>query len=389
MKTLALLAATAFCLPAFGSPSVSRAPLGPTEPRPPPLGLTVRGSALLRGGQRFRGIGVNYFDAFYRHLKKPEDTSYEAGFQALDEAKIPFARVCGCGFWPVEQKLYREDKAAFFRRLDDVVRSAQRHHIGLIPSLFWNTATVPDLVGEPVSAWGDPASKTRAYMKSYVRDVVARYKNSPAIWGWEFGNEFNLSASLPNAAQQRPPVWPGLGTAASRSEQDDVTFEIIRAAFVAFAREVRRYDADRLISTGDSLPRPSSWHQWHEKSWQPDTPEQQAQVLAADTPDPVSVVSIHAYEKSEASLREALATAHKLKKPLFVGEFGAPGPPEKSEQDFNSLLSVIEAGKVPLAALWVFDLQQQDATFNVTAGNARSYQLRAISAANARIRAAK
>jgi len=350
-------------------------------------GLIVRDGVLLKEGRPFRGIGVNYFDAFFRHLLRPEDTSYDEGFRALAEAGIPFARLIGGGFWPIEQKLYQDDPDEFFRRFDDVVASAERHGVGLIPSLFWNTATVPDLVGEPVSEWGNPESKTHAYMRRYVRDVVTRYADSPAIWGWEFGNEFNLGANLPNAAEHRPPVWPTLLTATSRSEKDEWTYEIIRTAFAAFAVEVRKYDPDRVISTGDSAPRACAWHNWKEKTWTNDTPEQFAEMLTADNPDPVSIVSIHAYEEGAPVIRAANEIAKRLGKPLFVGEFGAPGPRAESEAAFTELLTAIEEAQVPLAAVWVYDHGDQDA-FSITAANERAYQLQALSAANARLRAA-
>jgi transposase-like protein len=37
---------------------------------------------------------------------------------------------------------------------------------------------------------------------------------------------------------------------------------------------------------------------------------------------------------------------------------------------------LIEESHAPLAALWVFDLPSQNADYNITADNARSYQLR-------------
>ena len=350
------------------------------------LGLTVSAKGvLLREGRPYRGIGVNYFSAFYRTLHDPGDTSYEAGFRTLHDLHIPFCRLMGGGFWPNEQRLYHDDPHEFFRRFDAVVRSAERSHVGLIPSLFWNEATVPDLVGEPVSAWADPKSKTRKYMRGYVRDVVGRYRRSPAIWGWEFGNEFNLSVDLPNATEHRPQIAVALGTPATRSARDEVTYEDIRAAFAAFAQEVRRYDPDRLLSTGDSFPRESAWHNWKEKTWVADTPAQAALMLRLDNPAPTDVISVHAYGDSVAALRADAALSRKWGKPLFVGEFGAPG---KSEAEFRSILKAIEDAEVPLASLWVYDLPSQDADFNVTASNGRAYQLRAVSEANARLRAA-
>ncbi|MDQ2730674.1 MAG: hypothetical protein M3Y56_03360 [Armatimonadota bacterium] len=351
-------------------------------------GLRVaRNGVVMHEGKPFRGIGVNYFSAFYRTLLKADDHSYDAGFAALQTNGIPFCRMMGGGFWPTEQKLYMDNKGEFFRRFDGVVRSAEKHHIGLIPSLFWNLSTVPDLVGEPVNSWGDPNSKTGAYMRQYVRDVVTRYRSSPAIWGWEFGNEFNLAASLPNASQNRPSVAPQLGTPTSRSERDELTYENIRAAFGAFAVEVRKYDPYRIISTGDSVLRESAWHNWKEKSWTADTPVQMAQMLQADNPAPVDVTSVHVYGDSYTSIGRLMQLSRQWKKPLFVGEFGSPGVSDAKRTEFGAILKAIEDSQVPLAILWVYDFSSQDADWNVTATNARAYQLQAIADANRRIRA--
>jgi hypothetical protein len=304
----------------------------------------------------------------------------------LAKRRIPFVRLAGCGFWPSDQKLYQENPQEFLRRFDDVVHSAEECNIGLIPSLFWTPATVPDLVGESLDQWANPNSKTQDYMRRYVRDVVGRYRNSPAIWGWEFGNEYNLAASLPNAAEHRSAIVPSVGTPASRSEKDDLTYEIIRSAFTAFAKEVRKYDASRVISTGDSCLREHAWHNWKEKSWTADTPEQFAEMQRDDNPDPIDVVSIHAYAPLRPQfIGEATQLARRFKKPLFVGEFGAAEIPNEREQ-FQTLLAAIEDAQVPLAALWVFDFGWQNDSFNITPTNARSYQLQAITEANARIR---
>ncbi|MDQ2798347.1 MAG: hypothetical protein M3Y13_01740, partial [Armatimonadota bacterium] len=118
-----------------------------------------------------------------------------------------------------------------------------------------------------------------------------------------------------------------------------------------------------------------------------DTPAQTAAILLADNPAPIDVVSVHAYENSVQAIRTDAALARRWKKPLFVGEFGAPGPPEKSEAQFRAILKAIEDSDVPLAALWVYEFRSQDADFNVTATNGRAYQLRAIAEADARLRA--
>ena len=44
------------------------------------LAVAAGGAAAGSHGKGLRGIGVNYFDAFYRTLRDGNDTSYDAGF---------------------------------------------------------------------------------------------------------------------------------------------------------------------------------------------------------------------------------------------------------------------------------------------------------------------
>jgi hypothetical protein len=240
---------------------------------------------VLKDGKPYRGIGINYFDCFLRTLNKDDDTSYEAGFATLAAKGIPFARFCAAGFWPRDMKLYQTDRAEYFRRMDGVVKSSEKHGIGLVPSLFWYNACIPDLVGEPMNQWGNPQSKTIAWMREYVREVVTRYRDSPTILAWELGNEYSLVANLPNAKDHRPWTHTTLGQPATRSEQDDMTFTMVRVAFTEFGKAVREHDPKRLIVTGDSIPRLSAWHQEHKGQWTHDTPEQFSEVLTLANPN--------------------------------------------------------------------------------------------------------
>ena len=341
------------------------------------------------GAAAYHGIGVNYYDAFTRTLGPGTPTNYDAGFRELAARKIPFARFSAGGYWPRDWGLYQTNRVEYFTRLDGVIKSAERHGVGLIPSLFWNMSTVPDLVGEPCNCWGDTNSRTIAFMREYTREMVTRYAASPAIWGWEFGNEYNLVADLPNAAKHRPPVQPDLGTPAQRTTADDLTHAAMRVALREFAREVRRHDVDRIIISGNATPRPSAWHQANEKSWHTDTPEQFAEMLAADNPSPVNTLCVRGYDLATdiGRLPQAMAEARATKKPLFVGEFGAPGADTgASRAIFNTILSAIETNHIPLSALWVFDFEGQAKDWNVNATNRRSWQLDAIQQANKRLR---
>jgi len=266
-----------------------------------------------------------------------------------------------------------------------VVNSAQRHGIGLVPSLFWHYACVPDLVGEPMDQWANPESKTRAWMRNYVREVVTRYRDNPAIWAWELGNEFSLKASLPNAKDHRPKVVFVLGTAEMRSERDELSYTDVRKVFVAFAAAVREHDPHRLIFTGDSFLRPSAWHQDQENRWARDTMEQFAEMFAKANPDPISGIELHAYDGNEQRFAKALEVARELNKPIFVGEFGVPGETPEQAATFRRLLTRIVDHDIPLAALWVFDYARQD-DFNVSDDNARAWQLDPIADMNQKMR---
>ena len=359
-------------------------PLLAAQPAVITPGLTQRDGVVFKDGQSYRGVGINYFDCFLRTLNDGNDTSYDVGFATLAAKGIPFACFCATGFWPRDMKLYQTDRTEYFRRLDGVVKSAEKHGIGLVPSLFWLHACVPDLVGEPMDQWANPQSKTQAWMREYVREVVTRYRDNPAIWAWELGNEYSLSASLPNAKEHRPTAHASLGTPETRSERDDLSFAMVRVAFAEFGKAVREHDPARLILTGDSFPRPSAWHQEHENKWTNDTPEQFAEMLTLANPDPITAISLHAYEDDDQRFAAAMDVSRKLNKPIFVGEFGAPGETPEDAAKCRRLLKAIVDHHIPLAALWVFDLKSQK-DFSVTADNSRSWQLEAIAEVNSRL----
>ncbi len=350
-----------------------------------PQGLYVRDKILYRNGKPYRGIGANYFSLFSRILQNENDRSSLDNLARLSRAGVPFVRfMCG-GFWPVDQKLYFENKAEWFRRLDRVVKAAEIHHIGLIPSLFWNVSTVPDLMGEPLDQLGNPDSRTNAFIRDYTSEIVKRYNHSPAIWGWEFGNEYNLGADLPNASEHRPAIWSNLGTATTRSQRDELQAAWVQVAVTNFARTVRRFDRIRIIETGNAMPRISAWHNSHEKSWDADNEAQFASILARDNPAPNNVISVHIYPDAEnryvagaASFLDVVGAAQKqaqqLGKPLFVGEFGAQRivGKDKARADFINCLAALEKHRVPLSAFWVFDFPAQNADWNIDFANERA-----------------
>jgi hypothetical protein len=323
----------------------------------------------------------------------------------LAEYHIPFVRFCATGFYPKEMKLYQENCEAYFRLMDGVVRCAEKNGVGLIPSLFWYNTCVPDMMGEHLDQWGNPDSKTVAFMRQYTHEVVSRYRSSPAIWAWEYMNEFDSYCDLPNAATFLPTVpYPqthtNLGQPAVRTPEDYPKFKNFIVAAREFALAVRRDDPHRLIDNGCSMldQHNNLWHRYKENSWTVDTPQDFGLLLDAVNPDPVGLVSVHLYDAFTGGkkprrfsgferLDEIVTTVRKLGKPLFVGEFqygrtlGPDGYPTadfspEERHRFIAMLAKFDQLQVPLAAAWVFDYPPHEKEdWNINATNKRAWQL--------------
>jgi len=370
--------------------------------------LEVKGGQFVRDGKEYRGIGINYYDAFMRLLpigaggaaRKP---TYRDGFAFLASQKVPFVRFAACGFYPAQMELYQKNPKAYFELLDGVVKEAEVQGIGLIPSLFWSYFCLPDLVGEPISAWGDPASKTRDFMRRYTREVVGRYKDSPAIWGWEFGNEFLNEADLPGP--QNPEKWvvPKMRTADVRTEKDKLTSDATLDAYREFRDVVRSIDAKRPIFTGDACVRASSWNLAQGKGWTRDSRQEWMDALARA--NPTDTINLHFYHPRRNGrgyegygidgkpLRDTLAAVQEVSKatgkPTWFGEFG-PGIGEmdvaERRAQVEEFLKLIEELRIPLSAYWVFDTSNPDlAVWNAALGNENAFVFELIREANRRL----
>lgn len=372
-------------------------------------GLRVEDGRLLRNDREYAAVGINYHDAFMLVLEQRPGAveRYERGFAFLADAGIPFARFAACGFYPDEWKIYLERPEDYFARLDELVTSAERHGLGLVPVLFWSYFALPDAAGEPIGAWGDETSRTRGLMRRYTREVVERYRDSPAIWAWEFGNEFINEADLPEEVARRSWIVPDRGTPGARTAADRLTSADCHEAYADFARLVRSLDPTRPIMTGDTAPRSSAWHLARGKGWTPDNRQQWLETLLAANPAPVDTLSLHFYHPRRdgsgypdygvkgLSLRDHLALAaaasREAGRPLWLGEFG-PGLGEDNEDErrrqVGEFLDLIVELRIPLSAYWVYDSPNPDLrVWNAVPGGANGFVFEMIAEANRRLQA--
>lgn len=366
-----------------------------------------------------RAFGANYYDAFTRYLSNSNDTSFVQGFDFLSAHRIPVVRVLGAGFWPKDWALYFSDKTEYYRRLDFFVRQAEQKGVGLILDLFWTPTTVGELVDDAVSAGyltagtdfvaasplntnylgqttyaeyrkelGRRDSGSNALIAYYTREIVARYARSPAVWGWEFGNEYNLAVDLPNIATQRPTRSPSLGqylpsegsVVAAWSGKEDITRDDVFVAKQTFANAVRSVDAWRFIMSGDSTPRQSAYSNWKSHTWSVNSRADLAKVLPEDNPAPIDTVTVHHYPGNpgdapvvyfsdapvtnqwltgqyEERIVYFLTNSAALNRPLVVGEWGAIGDGATADEKttFHRFMQALIDAQVQLSLMWTFD----------------------------------
>ena len=223
--------------------------------------------------------------------------------------------------------------------------------------------------------------------------MVSRYRESSAIWAWEFGNEWNLRMDLPNAADLRRP---------GQDERDDIKSTDVIFALREFSAEVRKIDTWRPLITGHSHPRSSAWHNTHRNTWKADSREQWREIMLRDNPEGYDTIGIHIYADKEVNeecggwargwmdyLGALRGLANDIRRPIFIGEFGLAdgGKHDRKEigRRFTEVIESMEATGVDLAAVWVYDLKNQSGSWNITTGNERAYMLEEVIAAHRRL----
>lgn len=356
----------------------------------PPLGLYVKDGMYYKDGNPYFGMGVNWFSLFNSVLSGENTLELQDSYMdALGENGIPFVRFAG-PYWPKNwTDTYFTDKESYYKVMDAIVKKAEKDSVGLIPSLFWYVSAIPDLFQEHMDAYCDEDSQTSKFIRSYTAEFVQRYKDSPAIWAWEFGNEFDLCIDIPGG--NYPQIVPSLGTAEGRDPvRDNLTHEIMTAAFHTFATTVRLYDSTRAILTGNAEPRAAAWHLANGGNWSRDTEDQYYEMLCKYNDDPIDAIEIRGYcdeyplglSSPDQFMAKLMSLSKKAGKPLFVGEFHGGGGHADDKYELQKRIDAIVNNDVQLSAYWVYDYPAHEDSCNATFKNTRFYIMNMIVRAN-------
>ncbi len=338
-----------------------------------PYGITVsQNGTLTMNGKPFYAYGINDYTLQALWTPSGDGYQYDVTFSVMKKYGIPMVRMSMMEPFSAIISRYDEDPEGvvdeLLKKTDQVIKAAEKYQIGIIGSLYFGCDPVE---GEKRMAWGDPNSKTLKTLKSIAYDVVQRYKDSPAIWGWEVSNEINLLADMPN------PYDPG--NAITSQEGQTMIREI--------AASIREADPYRMISTGDALHREHIYplhqltqnvgedHLWDLIWGNSSTTEQFKQMVKYMTPQPANVVSFHmgcTAEDYVFMLQEEIFTAQEVmelyveiakesKQGLYFGEFGDCGPltlegkMEYVVQNFPRFLNNMVTAGIQLGTMWQFN----------------------------------
>ena len=207
--------------------------------------------------------------AAYRHV-----TMAMARKAILDarDAGIAFLRVSVAGYGgtdPVAARrdmlvLWQSDPATYWLRVDRMFDDLDNVEMRLIPTLLWNYAQFPALVGETTAEFiANPASKGRQLAVRYISEFVNRYKKRKTILFYELTNEFNLEADLD--VHRR---------CLDHRHDPDACVSIANfttAELDGFAHDMvvllRRLNSERQVSSGYSLPQPWAYHMRLQPEW--------------------------------------------------------------------------------------------------------------------------
>jgi hypothetical protein len=349
-------------------------------------GLRFDGRRILLGRRPYSGFGVNYFGAFaHNYMKEPEDAGWRDAFATIKTYGIDFIRLPFGGYGPEYYEEYDLDREKMLSRLDALVAEAEKLQLGLIATLFWHDGSIPAHVGGKRADWGNLKSDTCQYALEYAATIVSRYRQSPAVWAWEIGNEFNLSCDLCDGKTWRwLPPWSNRPTG-----YDYYTSDELKTFLAAVSATIRGADSRRMISSGHGEMRPEAaslarasaringlTHIWT-PSFEPQTRAEFDAMHEKLTPKHIDTLSFHLqHGTSDGSQRyietferfgELLSqkqyfeaykeTAKKLGKALYFGEMGdymeLSNRPE-SIKNFRDLCFDITDAGICLASAWLF-----------------------------------
>ena len=367
--------------------------LAPVLASAQPAFVTRAGTKLMLGGREFRAVGVNVphlheiYNGTWFHIIEKYGSREKAHAEAI--AAIEDAERAGLGFirffaspgYPKDQSLlYDKDREGYWRQMDELFALCRQHHLRLVPSL----QTIPgpfQLFGETGQAIADPTSRTHAWVQTYIKEFVTRYRDDPTVLMWELVNEGMLHADVEMQGRKLLPkgVFPaGADPRVDGNNNDSLSFALLQRLYHEQAAFIKSLDPTHLVTSGDGCVRPectSRRETFPNFKFRSDTWAEWLANNLISQPEPLDVYSYHFYGndavdnggvpwkgKTPLQMMHGLVQATlAADRPVFVGELGA-APNNRADAEGHWLAGAIDAldGEgVSLMALWVWHFNWQ------------------------------
>ena len=323
-------------------------------------------------------FGANYYSLFASTFAASggyDLSAAEHGLKTLAAHNVRVVRFNAAGFYyPEDTERYFSDKKRYFSALRRLSQLAYELGIRLIPSFFWQMTCLPNLFDEGYEyGWGNNKSKTFRFMQNFTEEYVEALSEERSVSFWEFGNEFNLVADLPNFADnlKNDPLPRGSKRFARSAAEDKLSGGSVNRAYAEFARIVSRTDVHaRPSANGNAFLRPSQYNQYTNGTFGNDTPEEHAAIWKFLCPSPMTHASEHIYYADWAqpirygernfTLEEYLLFNKQLcdrnNYTYYIGEYGAAA--RENEKDYSGWREMSELFAkcgIPLALVWNYD----------------------------------
>ena len=267
--------------------------------------VTRQGRDLVVGGQPLRFFGMNLRGIAHYGRRSSDPLR----FSQLDHRRSQLRHVYDLGARVVRLFLSDKDASAdeIVKRLDELLAIGKEfpglYFLPAFTNLYNDVPFYPPGDERFFASHGGRDLLTKeffagGYQENYlplVKRVVTRFRDAPQILAWEIGNELKLDRADPNDAA-------------------DINPQIFVNFMHEIAREIKRLDANHLVTTGMK----STQHAWMEGSPLRDR--------LYSSPN-IDFLTIHSYEgmfdqDGDRKVYDDIGLATRLDKPFVVEEAG-------------------------------------------------------------------
>ena len=303
---------------------------------------------LYMNGQPYYEISFNKYDLFWQvHAEYTQrwEQDFPDHAWAMEAAEEALSQLHEMGFQSIrvfcsggtlEEIHDTETRAVFFDSMEAFFDLCAKYDIkvvvcmNLISNLFIDAVKADDewVYGSEnqLDLIADPESKSRQFVKTYLTELITRFRDHRSVLMWEINNEGNLNADVGEPTNK-------------------VCCSILQLAefYGDMADTIRALDPVHLITTGDSILRSSQWNLLRSVlsgktgssyMWQIDTQDERRTLLALLN-EKYDVISIHSYNTGTPYAEKAsdpdgkavdgyaklyMDDAAALGRPLYIGE---------------------------------------------------------------------